>query len=118
VTTTLENSKTKNEGKDSPKANLKQFASSYVLLAFALYLVLDTTLRCLPADVLKFSPLKVSHRSWVYWNMREFLAETKSPDTAIFGSSLMMAAYTAVMLFIWISRKMFASIISPPSLRT
>lgn len=94
-TPALENNKKSNdgnEGKESPRANLKQFASSYVLLAFALYLVLDTTLRFMPAEALKFSPLKVSHRSWVYWNMREFLQEPKSPDTAIFGSSLMMAA--------------------------
>lgn len=90
---------------DKPKveeclSKRENFRKSYVLLAFALYILLDGIFRLssLPQfnnfDFLKFSPLKVPHRSWVYWNEREFLTspDKNPPDTALLGSSLMMAA--------------------------
>lgn len=90
---------------DKPKveeclSKRENFRKSYVLLAFALYILLDGIFRVssLPQfnnfDFLKFSPLKVPHRSWVYWNEREFLTspDKNPPDTALLGSSLMMAA--------------------------
>ena len=90
---------------DKPKveehlSKRENFLKSYVLLAFVSYIFLDCLFRLVSMpqfdnlDFLKFSPLKVPHRSWVYWNEREFLTspDKNPPDTALLGSSLMMAA--------------------------
>lgn len=90
---------------DKPKveehlSKRENFLKSYVLLAFVFYIFLDCLFRLVSMpqfdnlDFLNFSPLKVPHRSWVYWNEREFLTspDKNPPDTALLGSSLMMAA--------------------------
>lgn len=75
------------------------FAKSYVLWAVLAFLLIELTLRLvgsasptLASSKLRFSPLKVSHRSWPYWNVRELLNEPKPPAIGLLGSSLMMAA--------------------------
>ena len=87
---------------DKPKLDddmkSENFAASFVIQGFVCLVVLDLLLRFLgTAGYLGFNPLRVSHRSWVYWNEREFLLDAKASkqkplNTALFGSSLMMSA--------------------------
>lgn len=90
--------KRKEEEKPTTRQN---FLTSFVLLGVLVFLLVDNGMRLLyntgtrEHNALNFSPLKVSHRSWVYWNYKDLVdrsrAQTK-PEIAIFGSSLMMAA--------------------------
>ncbi|MBX9939146.1 MAG: DUF1574 domain-containing protein [Candidatus Obscuribacterales bacterium] len=76
----------------------ENFTGSFVIQGFVCLIALDLLLRFLGgAGYLGFNPLRVSHRSWVYWNEREFLLDAKKDKqeplhTALFGSSLMMSA--------------------------
>ncbi len=82
-------------------ATRQNFLKSFVLLGLMAFLLIDNGLRLIymsgtrEHNALNFSPLKVSHRSWVYWNYKDLVDATNSaqkPQIAIFGSSLMMAA--------------------------
>lgn len=77
----------------------ESFLKSYALWALLGFLVIELGLRLtgstaatLADSALKFSALKVSHRSWVYWDVRELLTEEKRPQIGLLGSSLMMTA--------------------------
>ncbi|MBK9205187.1 MAG: DUF1574 family protein [Candidatus Obscuribacter sp.] len=87
--------------REEVSANRQDFLKSFVLLGLMAFLLVDNGLRLIymsgtrEHNVLNFSPLKVSHRSWVYWNYKDLVdapGSAQKPQIAIFGSSLMMAA--------------------------
>ena len=87
--------------REEVSANRQDFLKSFVLLGLMAFLLVDNGLRLIymsgtrEHNALNFSPLKVSHRSWVYWNYKDLVdapGSAQKPQIAIFGSSLMMAA--------------------------
>ena len=78
------------------RAVLKSLGASYVVLAVLMLAAIDFGLKTvsnIDKHAWPVSPYQSDHRSWVWWNVRDFHNLKQAPDVVLMGSSLMMAAF-------------------------
>jgi hypothetical protein len=78
------------------KPFFKNLGASCVLIAVLMFALIDCGLKTassLDSHIWPVTPYQTDHRSWVWWNVRDFHNTKQAPDVVLMGSSLMMAAF-------------------------